>query len=266
VVSLDWHEPTLGELEPTPDNASSLLPASQNRLAAEEGCRSVLKDHPRLAGRFETLLAVAQRYAALREEQARELTLGWPTLRRIAIRLGQYLVEAGVVAAADDIHFLTRAEFVDAINGDLSERDTVSRRATWNRQRRLAAPLQLGRTPRYVPILFAGYGVGRPAPIGTALAGQPASSGRAIGPARILDSPNGARLNPGDILVAPTTTPAWTPLFGLAAAIVTDGGNVASHASLVAREFGIPAVVATGNATQLLRDGQVVTVDGTAGT
>jgi hypothetical protein len=67
------------------------------------------------------------------------------------------------------------------------------------------------------------------------------------------------------VLVARLTAPAWTPLFGRAAAVVTDGGTLAAHASLVAREYGIPAVVATGEATLRLRDGQAVTVDGGAG-
>jgi pyruvate,water dikinase len=70
----------------------------------------------------------------------------------------------------------------------------------------------------------------------------------------------------GDVLVAKAAAPAWTPLFARAAAVVTDGGTLAAHASLVAREYGIPAVVGTGDATQRLYDGQFVTVDGTSGT
>lgn len=69
----------------------------------------------------------------------------------------------------------------------------------------------------------------------------------------------------GEILVARATAPAWTPLFARAAGIVTDGGTLAAHASLVAREYGIPAVVGTGDATGRLRDGDLVTVDGTRG-
>ena len=74
------------------------------------------------------------------------------------------------------------------------------------------------------------------------------------------------RFQPGEVLVARATAPAWTPLFARAVAVVTDGGTLAAHASLVAREYGIPAVVATGDATTRLTDGQVVTVDGSAGT
>jgi pyruvate,water dikinase len=73
-------------------------------------------------------------------------------------------------------------------------------------------------------------------------------------------------MRPGDVLVAVTTTPAWTPLFAMASAIVTDLGGPLSHSSIVAREYGIPAVVSTGMATRRIRDGQTITVDGSAGT
>ena len=72
-------------------------------------------------------------------------------------------------------------------------------------------------------------------------------------------------MRPGDILVAVATNPAWTPLFPLAAGVVTETGGGASHCSLVAREYGIPAVMGTGVATQVIRDGQVITVDGAQG-
>jgi pyruvate,water dikinase len=98
------------------------------------------------------------------------------------------------------------------------------------------------------------------------LRGMPASPGRATGPVRVVRGPEGfAHFQPGEVLVAQVTAPAWTPLFGLAAAVVTDGGSLAAHASLVAREYGIPAVVGVGDATERLRDGQRVTVDGSAG-
>jgi pyruvate,water dikinase len=73
------------------------------------------------------------------------------------------------------------------------------------------------------------------------------------------------RLRPGDVLVAPTTAPPWTPLFATAAAVVTDTGGILSHCAVVAREYGIPAVVGAGTATARIADGQVVEVDGDAG-
>jgi pyruvate,water dikinase len=98
------------------------------------------------------------------------------------------------------------------------------------------------------------------------LSGLPASPGQASGPIRVIRTPEEFdRLQPGDVLVAPATTPAWTPLFARAAAVVTDTGSPLAHASLAAREYGIPAVVGTGNATARLQDGQVVLVDGNTG-
>jgi pyruvate,water dikinase len=97
--------------------------------------------------------------------------------------------------------------------------------------------------------------------------GLGASPGRAVGRARVVRSAEEwGSLLPGEVLVAPVITPAWTPLFGRAAAVVTDTGSILAHASLVAREHGIPAVLGAGNATTRLRDGQLVEVDGSAGT
>jgi phosphoenolpyruvate synthase/pyruvate phosphate dikinase len=81
----------------------------------------------------------------------------------------------------------------------------------------------------------------------------------------LLDLADAGRLAPGEILVTTATTPAWTPVFGRAAGIVTDGGSLVAHASLVAREYGLPAVVGVGDATQRVRDGQRITIDGYSG-
>lgn len=96
---------------------------------------------------------------------------------------------------------------------------------------------------------------------------MPGSPGRYTGPVRLVrGAVDFARLRAGDVLVCPTTDPAWSVLFGVAGALITDGGNVLSHAAIVAREYALPAVVGTGSATQRLHDGQLVTVDGSAGT
>ena len=102
--------------------------------------------------------------------------------------------------------------------------------------------------------------------LGNTLTGMPASPGRATGPARVIFGLDDfARVRPGDVLVAQVTAPAWTPLFERVVAVVTDGGSMAAHASLVAREYGIPAVVGTGDATARVHDGQIITVDGSVG-
>ena len=98
------------------------------------------------------------------------------------------------------------------------------------------------------------------------LAGSPGSAGTVRGPARIVRSIAEAdRIQPGDVLVAETTAPPWTPLFATVAAVVTDTGGALSHCAVVAREYGIPAVVGVGIATQAIADGQMVEVDGNAG-
>ena len=171
--------------------------------------------------------------------------------------------------------FCTRTELNahlhDADGGGESLAEAVAaRRRLWQRQRRLSAPLTLGRPPRLVGDLIEGTvqaARGTQAVAEGAIVGHPASAGRATGPVRLVSSPSDfAAFRDGDILVAKATAPAWTPLFARAAAVVTDGGTLAAHSSLVAREYGIPAVVGTGDATSRLSTGQIVTVDGTAGT
>jgi len=274
VLSLDWYHPTAGEIatdpRTSPNGPGAELAAT--RAATEASCRSALDDRPRLLARFDELLAVAQRYALIREEQARDLTLGWPLLRRCTRRLGEQLVASGAVAAVDDFFFLTRGEVSEALTGTPTDlaRMATHRRALWQRQRRLAAPLTLGHPPRLIgdPIARAVQAARntRDLPEG-AIVGHPASAGRATGRVRIIDGPaDFASFAHGEVLVAKATAPAWTPLFDRAAAVVTDGGTLAAHASLVAREYGIPAVVGTGDATTRLHTGQLVTVDGSAGT
>ena len=102
--------------------------------------------------------------------------------------------------------------------------------------------------------------------MGDTLKGLGASPGRVTATARVLHGPEDFdQLRPGDILVAGITTPAWTPLFAMASGIVTDIGGPMSHGSIVAREYGIPAVMGTGVATKRIRSGQMITVDGGEG-
>lgn len=104
-------------------------------------------------------------------------------------------------------------------------------------------------------------------PDSAAGSGTPGSHGTATGPARIVHGPDGfGRVRPGDVLICPLTTPAWTPLLKIVAAVVTETGGVLSHAAIVARELGVPAVLGVLEATHRLQDGEMLTVDGTNGT
>ncbi|QDZ15922.1 hypothetical protein FPZ11_15090 [Humibacter ginsenosidimutans] len=276
VFSLDWYFPTAGENNADPATVSSTATVDQARTStlvserqtAEETCRQALANNGRLLNKFNDLLAVNQRFAALREEQARDLTLGWPVLRQCAHRLGTLLRRAGMIGDADDIFFLTLSEIRATPEGLAAT--VQERRRLWGRQRRLPAPLTLGEPPRLIgdPIAHAvtTARTGHQTPEG-AILGHPASIGRATGRVRVVYSPaDFASFRQGEILVAKATAPAWTPLFARAAGVITDGGTLAAHASLIAREYGIPAVVGTGNATTQLSTGQLVTLDGAAGT
>jgi pyruvate,water dikinase len=287
VQSLDWIRPTLG------DGSHGQLTAQEfaerrarldcTRQKSEAACRQALAQQPlRQRRRFETLLALAQRYATLREEQAGWFTLGWPFLRRSVLRLGAEVQRRGMIEQAEDVFFLTKAE-LDACLGDAQNepQQTVgnllmavtARRSEWERQRRLSPPLTLGNSLGARVIARAADTMRTPAVASARdnvraneLRGMPASPGRATGPVRVVRGPEDfGRFQPGEVLVAQVTAPAWTPLFGLAVAVVTDGGSLAAHASLVAREYGIPAIVGVGDATERLREGQRVTVDGSAG-
>jgi rifampicin phosphotransferase len=272
--SIDWYWPTAGELG-TPGPGAEILhrhrELAARREMAEAACRAALAGRPRLRRRFERLLSIAQTYAVVREQQTRQFSLGWPVLRRCALRLGDELTPRGAIGQIEDVFFLTHAELEAALSGaPLPSLEAVGgRRERWERQRRLIAPLQLGTAPAigrriYVKAIEAARTGPPPAP--GSLVGDPASPGRATGQVRvILDPGSFASFQPGEVLVARATAPAWTPLFATAAAVITDGGTLAAHASLVAREYGIPAVVATGDATTRLRNGQVVTVDGGSG-
>jgi len=101
---------------------------------------------------------------------------------------------------------------------------------------------------------------------GTDLGGTPASPGRYTGPVRLVKGEaDFAAFLPGEVLVCPTASPSWTILFGVAGALIADGGGPLAHAAIVAREHALPAVVGTVNATRRLRTGDLVTVDGTSG-
>jgi len=243
----------------------------ETRQTAEAAAEAVLAGSPRRLRAFRRLLADAQHLVPIREEQTAELTLPWPVMRRAVLRIGEELGRRGSIEAADDAFFLTRAEVLEALAGagDHQLGDVVrSRRALREEQARLVPPVFIGRINRFIRSFWEGY----PAQFGavrsdSALAsGVPAAPGRATGSVRVIRGPREwDQLQAGEILVAPLTAPAWTPLFTRAAAVVTDTGSAASHASIIAREYGIPAVVGCGDATARLRTGMRVTVDGSAG-
>ena len=137
----------------------------------------------------------------------------------------------------------------------------------WRGQAKATAPQMLPQKPWMEKAFGSMMPAGPQHQAGDVIKGAGASSGRVTAPARVLRGPEDFGLmQPGEVLVARMTTPAWTPLFAMASAVVTDVGGPLSHSSIVAREYGIPAVLGTGVATQRLAAGPEVTVDGDAGT
>jgi pyruvate,water dikinase len=141
------------------------------------------------------------------------------------------------------------------------------RKMLWRGQAKAAAP-QLLPESRWMEKAFGSMmPAGSQRQSGGVIKGVGASSGRVSAPARVLGGPQDfGQMVPGDVLVARITTPAWTSLFAMASAVVTDVGGPLSHSSIVAREYGIPAVLGTGVATQRITSGQQIRVDGDAGT
>jgi rifampicin phosphotransferase len=180
-------------------------------------------------------------------------------IRELLRPVGEELAAAGKVAAWDDVYFLTLTETREAIAGaDLRELVGERRAAHVREQVR-----------RHIPRVMLSDGTDAEAALISvpegAMRGSPASPGTVTAPARVLLSPHGARLEPGEILVAPSTDPGWTPLFLTAGGLVMEMGGMMSHGAVVAREYGIPAVVGVPGATEQIETGATITVDGSAG-
>jgi rifampicin phosphotransferase len=184
-----------------------------------------------------------------------------PVLRRMLLELGRRLAEVGVVESAEDVFHLTFDE-LERVDGTWPPPPLLADELRRGVQRRKARRAALEGTPLVDPRLLRSAGRE-----GDALVrGMPGSPGVAEGPVRVVrDASEFDKLRPGDVLVARYTNPAWTPLFGRAAAVVVDSGGPMSHAAIVAREYRIPAVMATVEGTRRLTDGQPVRVDGTRG-
>jgi pyruvate,water dikinase len=270
VVSLDWwFEPApaiaAGERRRAFDHGRVV----REREAAEVAAFAALESKPARLRAFTKLLRETQRLVPLREAHVAELTIAWPVMRRAVVRMGEALVAAGVIGAVDDVFFLTKAELLAGLSGgSVAPIDVASRRSTLAEQARLSPPLLVGKISPLVRRLIAAFStvLGATRSDRAIVSGTPAAAGRATGIVRVIRGPESFdELQDGEILVAPITAPAWTPLFLRAAAVVTDVGSAAAHASVIAREYGIPAVVGCGDATTRLRTGMRVTVDGATG-
>jgi len=251
--------------------------AAEGRERAIGAARLALRDYPaQIVGQFEAMLAAAQAGVVISEDHNFWIdNMSIHHLRAVLLETGRRLVDDGAIDRVEDVFMLSPEELQATLaqpGADL--RPVVAARvAEMERQATLAAPPVLGAIPTEPPPddpftrLAMKFNGAPPAPAADGeLRGAPGSAGTVRGRARVIHSISEAgRLEPGDILVAETTAPPWTPLFAIVGAVVTDTGGVLSHCAVVAREYGIPAVVGTGIASAVITDGQMLEIDGDAG-
>ena len=280
------------------DPAGRAADAAGRRQSTTVEARALLADRCEAdRARFDRALERASRWYHVREDEA-PMTFSdlFGLIRRVTLQIGQRLTESSLLHDPDDVFWLELEEAVDALMGRAAGAggttpDCRSLAARRRAERRWveanpgprsygdASPLpgldELPPEARFPTeaLLWLVERSGHftisqpPQPEGERLTGVPVSGGTYTGVVRVvLSEADFDKLQPASVLVCPITSPAWSVLFPNVGALVADAGGLMSHSAIIAREFQIPAVVATGNATALLSDGQVVTVDGTAGT
>jgi phosphohistidine swiveling domain-containing protein len=242
---------------------------AQEAQAVEARVRAALADKPDELAKFEEVLRHAREVGYLTEGHNYWIDrMAQARLRTFVLRVGSRLAREGRIAAADDIFFLHSREVAETLRGGQDRRSLVEeRRATHAVDRLRTAPPIIGMT-RAVPGATDRFdGERHVSSAANELKGTGASAGVVRGTARVaLGTDDFARIFPGDIIVCPSSNPSWVPVFTIAGGLVTNTGGILSHAALVAREFGLPAVVGVPEATSKIRDGQTIEIDGTTGT
>jgi phosphohistidine swiveling domain-containing protein len=244
-------------------------PVENHRQRAEERdelarqCRQRLRN-PIKRGIFNFYLEQAQHGSVVRENLKSVAVRYWAALRFILLELGGRLVVRRVLESRGDIFFLSLEEIDPVRRGEagFKVREVVAaRRVEYERNLAIIPPKVV--VGKFDPDNFVPDAVKESAEL---LAGLAVSPGVVTGPARVILRANtDEQVVPGEVLVAPFTDPGWTPYFLPAAAIVMDQGGLLSHGSIVAREYGIPAVVNVGPATRIIHTGQTIQVDGNSG-
>lgn len=209
------------------------------------------------------LIRKAQAGAAVREKTKSVLAMIMEAYRMIAQELGSRFCERAIIEEQADIYFCTWPELFSVLTGEWDgaglQALIAERKALMREMESISPPdIIFGETPKYTePVTQTS---------GNCLAGVPVAAGKASGTARLIRHPGeGSRLQPGDVLVAPSTDPGWTPLFLKAGAVVMETGGFLSHGAIVAREYGVPAVVNIPGVMSVIEEGRRVAVDGDEG-
>jgi len=266
-----------------PEAEQAALAAEREKAIVE--ARAKLKGYPqKVITQFETLLKAAQTATVVHEEHNFWIDQRmFYYLRQIILEIGWRLMEEGRLENVGDVFYLSIEDYKDKNASELQNK-VRERKAEMEHFRLIPPPATLGVALAFDlgddagPLLRAIMKVdGAALKVDRAqtnangnhsqtVKGQPGSSGIVRGTAKVIHSLGEAgKLQKGDVLIAVSTLPPWTPLFATAAAVVTDEGGVLSHCAVVAREYRIPAVVGTGHATSTFHDGQLLEVDGGAG-
>jgi rifampicin phosphotransferase len=279
------------------DPATDAAANETKREARRDEAREALAAKPQATSEsFERLLERATIAYPVREEnEFYTVSAPYALVRYVLVEIGRRLDERGRIDLRDDVFFLEHTEIVEALKSSDSQQELVRRRKgerLWVEAH--PGPASYGEEPGPPPafdvlpalprfameailwytevILAQGDDAGVPALLaanggGSSLKGIAASPGKYAGPARIVFSEDDfGKIRAGDVLVCPITSPVWSVIFPSVGALVTDSGGILSHPAIIAREYRVPAVLATGNATSTLTDGQLVIVDGEAGT
>jgi phosphohistidine swiveling domain-containing protein len=268
-----WIDEQLSRLHASPLEVEAML--AKQKESFEAAWARLQTRHPTKANALRRQIAESARRARLREHARSEYVRDRWMVRLFALRAGE------LTSLGEDVFFLSLAELLSLLSGlEVSLDSIAARQETYRRYKALPPypsiirgpfdPFQWATDPERRTDIFDGSG-GKPAkPVQSAhpltIQGFPGSAGRVEGSVRLIQRPeDGDQLQPGEILVTVQTDITWTMLFPRAAAVVTDVGAVLSHAAIVARELGIPAVVGCGDATYRLQSGDRVQVDGGAG-
>lgn len=236
--------------------------------------REKLADRPEEFEKLEEAVRLAEAVGPLTEEHNYWLDRKLQTAaRRFFTRVGVRLVSEGLIDQPEDVYMLHIEEVAETAEQRIDRRAVVAeRKADLERWEKVSPPRYLGKPRKEptmgrfgTPVVSAEKEIGIDGAVGS-IRGIGATSGVARGSARVVRGPDDfGKVQSGDILVCPSSNPSWVPLFGVIGGVVTNSGGVTSHAAVVAREFGIPAVVGTGSATEVIPDGALVEVDAGAG-
>ena len=226
---------------------------------------------------FQWVWKWTKHYAPYREHVMFYMGAAWPTVRRLAHELGQRLTDMGAIANPEHIYYLNSAEITAVIearaNGQTAPDYVQLAQGRYELREARKRLTPLAKVPERASMKFGPFDLSMFEPMpadavneGPILNGYAVSTGHITAPASVIHSiADFDKMQPNTILVCTTTTPAWTPLFSQAVGLVTDVGGALAHGSIVAREYGIPAVMGTGVATERIQSGMMLAVDGDAG-